>query len=280
MEEVISLYHNPYIQTVVIGIILWISVVIINKLVHNFFKRTSLIDDKKEKTMESIIRSLTKYVATFSFIIVAIDVLFEINMGTVLAGAGVAGIVIGLGAQSLITDILAGIFHVYEKQLHKGDFITVNNSYSGTVEDIGLRSLKIRQWSGKLLTISNGQIKAIENYNIGHMRVIESVDISYREDPQKVKKLLDSICSELNDQFEECLKKDAGMMPIQPFQVYGITSLQSNYRGYEYTVIGLVEDQHYWPLSTETRNLIAQTMFDHNIKMAEDRLYFSDDKFE
>ena len=69
-----------------------------------------------------------------------------------MAGAGIVGVIVGFGAQSLIKDILAGIFLIYEKQLHKGDFITVNNTFNGAVEEVSLRYLKVREWSGKLLT--------------------------------------------------------------------------------------------------------------------------------
>lgn len=71
------------------------------------------------------------------------------DFGKILAGAGVAGIVIGFGAQSLIKDVLAGVFLIYERQPHKGDYVTVNNLFNGTVEEIGLRSPQIREWSGK-----------------------------------------------------------------------------------------------------------------------------------
>ncbi|MFP9048875.1 mechanosensitive ion channel protein MscC, partial [Enterococcus faecalis] len=80
---------------------------------------------------------------------------------------------------SLIKDVLAGVFLIYERQLHKGDYVTVNNLFNGTVEEIGLRSLQIREWSGKLLTISNGEVRQIENYNIDFMRITESFLISF-----------------------------------------------------------------------------------------------------
>ena len=69
--------------------------------------------------------------------------------------------------------------------------MTINNLFNGTVEEIGLRSLQIREWTGKLLTISNGEVRQLQNYNIDYMRITESVVISYKEDPERVYAILE-----------------------------------------------------------------------------------------
>lgn len=271
MEQINVILKMTWVQIILVAIILWFSIYLINKLIRKFFQRTDFIEERKEKTIESIVRSLTKYVASIGFILFVIS-RFVDNFGSILAGAGVAGIVIGFGAQSLIRDILAGMFLIYEKQIHQGDFVTVNNTFSGTVEEIGLRSLKIREWSGKLLTISNGEIKQIQNYNIDRMRIIERVIISYREDPDKVWKVLQKACDKLNKEFDHCLKLDQSNCMVEPFSIYGITSLNAGFRGHEYTITGLVDDMHYWNTGKEARRIIAKTLYDENISLAEERV--------
>lgn len=271
METIKELLGLKVVQIILVAVILVISVTLINFIVGKFFKKTNFIEERKEKTIESLIRSLTKYTATISFILYLLSQFVD-NFGSILAGAGVAGIIIGFGAQSLIKDILAGMFIIYEKQLHQGDFITINNTFHGTVEEIGLRSLKIREWSGKLLTISNGEIKQIHNYNIDRMRVIERVVISYREDPDIVWQVLEEACEKINMEFESCLKRDSVNEIIELFQVFGITSLNGQFRGYEYTIIGLVDDQFYWSTAKGARRIIAKALFDANIKLAESRV--------
>ncbi|WP_226528578.1 mechanosensitive ion channel family protein [Metabacillus niabensis] len=271
METIKELLGLKVVQIILVAVILVISVTLINFIVGKFFKKTNFIEERKEKTIESLIRSLTKYTATISFILYLLSQFVD-NFGSILAGAGVAGIIIGFGAQSLIKDILAGMFIIYEKQLHQGDFITINNTFHGTVEEIGLRSLKIREWSGKLLTISNGEIKQIHNYNIDRMRVIERVVISYREDPDIVWKVLEQACEKINQEFESCLKRDLQNEIIETFQVFGITSLNGQFRGYEYTIIGLVDDQFYWSTAKGARRIIAKALFDANINLAESRV--------
>ncbi|MGW8264109.1 mechanosensitive ion channel protein MscC, partial [Bacillus sp. LR--39] len=198
-----------------------------------------------EKTIESLVRSVTQYTATIGFIFYVIS-LFVHDFGKILAGAGVAGIVIGFGAQSLIKDVLAGVFLIYERQLHKGDYVTVNNLFNGTVEEIGLRSLQIREWSGKLLTISNGEVRQIENYNIDFMRITESFLISFKEDPDRVYSVLEEACDMLNEELRGSLKRDEFGNPTEPFQIHGITALNKINHGVEFTVKGMVKDDDYF----------------------------------
>lgn len=267
----LKIFDYVLFDIIVVAISLVVSVFLINFIISKFFQRTNFIEERKEKTIESVVRSLTKYTASISFILYIVSQFVD-NFGSILAGAGVAGIIIGFGAQSLIKDILAGLFIIYEKQLHQGDFITINNTFNGTVEEIGLRSLKIREWSGKLLTISNGEIKQIQNYNIDRMRVIERVVVSYRENPDTVWTVLELACEKINQEFVSCLKRDPFNEIIEPFQLFGITSLNANLRGYEYTIIGLVDDQYYWSTAKEARKIVAKALFEAKINLAEERV--------
>jgi moderate conductance mechanosensitive channel len=271
MDWIDLLHRYKLISILLAAVIARVIVLIINKTVHNFFLKTHFIEERKEQTMESMIRSLTKYTVTISFIFFAISQ-YVSNFGKVLAGAGIVGVIVGFGAQSIIKDILSGIFLIYEKQLHKGDFITINNTFNGTVVDIGLRFLKIREWSGKVFTISNGEVKQIHNFNIEQMRVIERIVVSYRENPERVFEILEIACEKINELHEDCLKLDPNNCPLEPFKVYGMTTINSGYRGIEYTVTGLVDDAYYWDAAKEARRIMAQTLFDYEIRLAEDTM--------
>ncbi|MBT2727143.1 mechanosensitive ion channel family protein [Bacillus sp. ISL-75] len=271
MDWMELLHRYKLISILIAAVIARVIVLIINKTVHNFFLKTHFIEERKEQTIESMIRSLTKYTVTISFIFFAISQ-YVSNFGRILAGAGVVGVIVGFGAQSLIKDILSGIFLIYEKQLHKGDFITINNTFNGTVVDIGLRFIKIREWSGKVLTISNGEVEQIHNFNIDQMRVIERVVVSYRENPERVFEILEIACEKMNEVHKPCLKLDHSNCVIEPFKVYGMTTINSGYRGIEYTVTGLVDDAYYWDAAKGARRIIAQTLFDYEIKLAEDTM--------
>ncbi|MGR9047208.1 mechanosensitive ion channel family protein [Halobacillus faecis] len=264
------LEENPIIRLLLIAAILFVVVLILRKVIHTFFKKTDFIEERKENTLESMLNSIISYTALIGFILVVLDEFTSIER--LLAGAGVIGIIVGFGAQSLIKDFFAGLFLLYEKQLHKGDFISVNNTFHGTVEDIGLRFLKVRQWSGKLLTISNGQINTIENYNFEYMRVIEKVTTSFHQNPKQAFQVLEKACERLNEELHEYLKKDLTDKPYEPFQVYGMSSLNHEHRGYEYTVVAVVNDLVYWTAAKKTRLILAEELFDNNIFMAEQRV--------
>lgn len=271
-DEFFNSFLEYKVTRLIVGaIVAWLFVLVVQKLIHNFFKRTDFLEDRKEKTLESIIVSLAKYSAVLGYIFFAFSV-FEVDFGRILAGAGIIGIIVGFGAQSLIKDLLAGIFFLSEKQLHKGDFIAINGKYTGTVEEIGLRFLKVREWSGKLLTISNGEVKEIQNYNIDRMRVIERVTVSFYENPTRIFEVLENVCKQLNEEQSHYLKKDLQDQVIEPFQVYGMTSLNSNFRGYEYTIVGLVFDPLYWEASRVVRKVMADAMYREKVQMAEENL--------
>ncbi|MFG6149803.1 mechanosensitive ion channel family protein [Halobacillus sp. B23F22_1] len=264
------LTSSPVLRILATAVTIFIMVFLLRKLLRTFFSKASFIEARKVNTLEAMMYSLINYAAVLSFIFILLSEWIEI--GRILAGAGVLGLIIGFGAQSLIKDFFSGLFLLYEKQLHKGDFITLNDKFHGTVEDIGLRFLKIREWSGKLLTISNGQINTIENYNFEHMRVIEHVTTTFNEDPRKVVSVLEEACVRLNEELHEYLLKDLKGDVVEPFQMYGMSSLNHEHRGYQYTVTGLVQDLVYWTASKETRYIIAEAMYDHQIAMAEQRV--------
>ena len=86
-----------------------------------------------------------------------------VDVKDLLVAGGVIGIVIGFGAQSIIRDFLYGFFFLFEGQFKKGDFVIINDSQEGgVVEDLGFRAVKVRLFNGKLLTMSNGEIKKIQ----------------------------------------------------------------------------------------------------------------------
>ncbi|MDL5140522.1 mechanosensitive ion channel family protein [Bacillus atrophaeus] len=270
-ETFIDILKSKTFDILIVAALLWVGVFIINRFVQAFFKRTDFIEERKEKTIESLVRSLTRYSATIGFILYVVS-LFVDDFGKILAGAGVAGIVIGFGAQSLIKDIVAGIFLIYERQLHKGDYVTVNNLFNGTVEEIGLRSLQIREWSGKLLTISNGEVRQIENYNINYMRITESLLVSFKEDPERVYRVLEEACDMLNQELRDSLKRDEFLNPEEPFQVHGITSLNKINRGIEFTVKGMVKDQDYFSASLTVRRVLVRQLYQYNVQMLEEAI--------
>jgi moderate conductance mechanosensitive channel len=104
-----------------------------------------------------------------------------INITPILASAGVLGIAIGLGAQSLIKDFFAGLLILLEEQFNVGDTVKIGET-TGTVEQLTLRVTRVRSLDGSLTIIPNGSVGAVVNYSKGWSRVVLDIEIDYKED--------------------------------------------------------------------------------------------------
>jgi moderate conductance mechanosensitive channel len=127
---------------------------------------------------------------------------FEVNLGPLLAGAGIAGVALGFGAQSLVKDFLSGFFILLENQFGVGDVISVNvggQIVTGKVEDLSLRTTQVRAFDGTLNIIPNGNVLLIGNKSKGWARAIVDVGVAYDEDLDKVRGVLEELCQEIRE---------------------------------------------------------------------------------
>lgn len=274
LELLILFLENNITRVAIGGLIILILALVMQRIVRSLFVNNRLINGKESDTIISLLQSIIKYLATIGFIFYALGV-FGLDVGGMLAGAGVLGIVIGFGAQSLVQDLLAGFFIVYEKQLQKGDWVIVNGNIEGIVEEVGFRVLRIRDWSATIITINNGQVQTVENFNRDKMRVIERVTTSYYEDPERVLSILENICTKLNTELEAYLKRDLSGDPVEPFRVLGVDSLNDEHHGYRYVLSGLVEDISFFGNARKARTIIAIELHKNDIKMPEQNVYIS-----
>lgn len=144
--------------------------------------------------------------------------LYGVPIGPLLASAGVVGLAIGLGAQTLIRDVIAGIFIVLEDQYHVGDVINVNN-ISGLVEALTLRYTALRTLEGAYVIIPNGEIRIVQNLSRDWARVILDVPLVPEEDIDRVIEILQSLLTELPSDPE------LGSLVLEPGEVFGVESI-------------------------------------------------------
>lgn len=149
-------------------------------------------DEKRARTLGGLLQSIIRYMIYFVAIIMVLQE-FKIDTTSLVAGAGIVGLALGVGAQSLIRDLITGFFIVLENQFAVGDYI-VSGDMGGTVEDIGLRVTKLRDSNGVLHIIPHGAIVRVTNFTRGHMQASVTIPISYEEDLQKVLALLEEAC--------------------------------------------------------------------------------------
>ncbi|MEZ4229274.1 MAG: mechanosensitive ion channel family protein [Polyangiaceae bacterium] len=145
-------------------------------------------------TLAPILKTLTFVVLGGVAIVTGLDKL-GVPIGTVLAGAGVLGLAIGFGAQTLVKDCLSGFFLILDGVLAQGDLVELDGS-TGTVESVGLRMTQVRNFDGRLFYVPNGEIKTVANYNRGWARAIVEVGVSYEQDVARGLRVLEQVGAE------------------------------------------------------------------------------------
>jgi len=219
----IILWWGKFIAIIIILVVTKIALSVINKLIEksltplkkskNYKKRIS-----RANTLIPLLRSVSKYVIYF---ISGVMVLRELGVDTtaIIASAGVVGLAIGFGAQSLVKDVLSGAFLLFEGIISVGDSVTVGE-HSGTVEVVGLRNIHLRKFSGELRVIPYGEVTSFGNFNKGYMRAIVEVGVAYEQDVEKGMKTLEGIANEW--------AKENKNIVLEPPIVQGVLSLGSS----------------------------------------------------
>ncbi|MED1089667.1 mechanosensitive ion channel family protein [Bacillus paramycoides] len=267
------------LRFILFALILMIFSFVINRIIDWFFRKSSFLDEEVEQTIQSVIRSIVRYGIVVSLIIYLISQFVDIK--GILAGAGIAGVVIGFAAQQMLKDVILGFARLTDKEFRVGDFVTFNGTSSGTIEEISIRFMQIREWSGKLLTIPHGEIRTIQNFNKGWMRVIERITVSYQEDPTRIKELLEEVCVNCNEKLGQSLHR-VGNEAVEPFKYIGVTDLNPNlkYVGYEFCIIGLIKPEDYFETSRQVRFELMSIFHKSQVQMPAANMYVHTEKLQ
>jgi small conductance mechanosensitive channel len=175
---------------------------------------------KRAHTLGNILRHVLLIVISFVAILMILGEL-GIQLGPLLATAGIGAIAIGFGAQSLVKDVISGFFIILENQYRIGDAIEVAG-VSGLVESVSLRRTVLRDLEGRVHTIPNGEIKVVSNLSKEWSRSVLDIGISYGEDMDKVVDLLSQIGKEL--EAEEPYKSAI----LEPLQILGLERFEES----------------------------------------------------
>lgn len=147
---------------------------------------------RRVETVGRLLKNTASYTVNIIVILLVLGE-FNINLAPLLAGAGVLGLAIGFGAQSLVKDVITGFFIILEDQFAVGDVIQTG-AYKGTVEMIGFRTTRIRSWTGEVHVVPNGSILAVTNYSVNlSLAVIDLTLPSERQDDQVMGKIRETL---------------------------------------------------------------------------------------
>ena len=160
-------------------------------------KRAELDPDQRQRrlTIVPLIQSVLSYIIYFAAFVLALKAV-GIDPLPILAGAGVVGLAIGLGAQSLVNDVLSGFFILFENYYLVGDHIRAGEA-EGTVEAIDIRTTRIRDGHGQVHILRNGQIDKVVNCSKGYVLAVVEVGVAYESDLDEVYRALEALGREL-----------------------------------------------------------------------------------
>jgi len=219
-----SLLSN-LIMIIVYVVAAWILLHFVNKGIAQFFKiqnKGKNSNKKRSKTLISLVQNVVSYVVWF-IVLTTILSKFGISVGGIIASAGVVGLAVGFGAQTVVKDIITGFFIIFENQFDVGDYVKISNGGApvaeGTVKSIGLRSMRINTISGELTTLPNGSVGEITNYSVINGEAIVEIPVSITEDIDKVE-------DELNASFEAI--RSQYYLFISTPEVVGVNSITNN----------------------------------------------------
>ncbi|WP_051585951.1 mechanosensitive ion channel family protein [Caldanaerobius polysaccharolyticus] len=233
------------VKIIIAFIVTKVALLILYKAIDNFFKNYKdskfNISNRKIKTMGRLIKNISKYAVYFIFITVVLS-FFNIKIESLLTVAGIGGLAIGFGAQSLVKDVITGFFILFEDQFGVGDYITIDK-YSGVVEEVGLRVTKIRDFSGAVHIIPNGQITSVTNYNAGNARALVEVTVAYQQDLKKVMEVLKVVCDKV--------KEDMSDKIVDGPYVLGVSNL--GLHGVSISVVAMTKPMKHWEVERELR---------------------------
>ena len=174
----------------------------------------------RRRTILALIQSFGKYTGIIVILFVVLSV-FGVSAAALLAGAGIIGIVIAFGAQSLLTDIIAGLFIVFENSFEVGDIITFNGM-RGTVEHIGIRTTKIKAVDGNVHVINNSELRVLTNMTQNRSLAISDVTIEYTENLEKVEKIIRASLEAITQKITGA-KEEVRYLGVAEFTPSGLT---------------------------------------------------------
>lgn len=215
--------------------------------------------EKRENTLTQLIRSFWRITIIAYIVAMVASKLFYFDLSPLFASAGIIGVALGFGAQSLVKDFLAGIFIIAENQYRVGDIVDVMGA-SGTVERVGTRSTVLRDADGNVHYLPNGTIQHVINKTMGYsmsrftLQLDPSTDISRAAD----------IINETGQQLSK--EKSWDKKIIEPPKFVSVGDITG--RSVELIVAGKVQPSDQWAVTSEMRRRLLKEFEKQEIELA------------
>lgn len=249
---------SKVISLIILIVIMYAIIKIGDKAIDRFVKNQAnsklsfSMDKQKAFTVGAILKSSLKYAVYLSGAAIIIGSTFKVSAGVLSA----IGFVVGIGAQSLVKDIINGFFILFEDQYGVGDYVTIG-SYSGIVENIGIRSTVLKDFSGDVHNLPNGAVTEVTNHSRGDMRFMVDVEIAYEEDIDNAINIIKSTCRKFEEKNKENIKNE--------IDVLGAISLNAS--GITIRVVGRSKPMSQWQMERDLRKEIKVALDEAGVEI-------------
>ena len=197
------------LRITVIVVVAWVLIGVLQRAIRTMRKRIAerLDDREAAKRAETLGRVFRYLAAVVISLIAGMLVLGElgVSVAPILGAAGVVGLAVGFGAQSLVKDYFTGFFILLENQIRQGDVVRLGSDHAGLVEEVTLRFVQLRDYDGNVHYVPNGHITTVINMSRGFSQAVMDVGVAYREDVDEVM----AVMRRVGDQ----LRADAAFAP-------------------------------------------------------------------
>ncbi|MFA9557283.1 mechanosensitive ion channel family protein [Evansella sp. AB-rgal1] len=245
------------IQLLLILVIYLIVKFIGNRIISNSFERMSKqknISHGRVKTLEKLAHNVFNYIILFIVATFLIGI-FGLDVTALIAGAGIVGLAIGFGAQGLVSDVVTGFFILLEKQLEVDEYVTVAG-VDGIVEEVGLRTTKIRGFDGTVHFIPNREIGSLSNHSRSNMRALVDISIAYDENIDEAMSVIQDVC----DRFalsDNAIKEGPNVVGVQSLGDSDVVL----------RVVAKTANMEQWAVERKLRKAIKEALDDNNIEI-------------
>ena len=262
-----NINFNDFLKTNILKSVLLILIVIVlgkivleilSKFITKKFANKMDEDGYRNVRIETLSKNLytvIRFIVGFIVVMIILDML-GINTGSILATAGIGGVAIAFGAQTLVKDIVTGIIIIVDDTFRVGDWI-IAGGVEGTVETLGMRHTKIRDYDGSLHTIPNSQISTIQNLNSGPIKFECDIYLSYDVSFEEAKDIVKSVSKNLSAQ------EDLNKYILEDVGLFGIMEIKES--SYVARTTAVAVPGHQWELARRERKLIIDEIYHRDL---------------
>ena len=228
-----------------------------NKLTLTLSQNDMLdLEEKRLRTLARLFKSIVSYVLYFVGIITCLDMV-GFSVMTIVAGAGVVSLAVAFGAQSIVQDLMSGIFIVLENQYAVGEYVEID-AVQGIVKEIGMKTTKIETVDGHLMIIANGSIGKVVNYSRAAQRGYADVGIAYEEDVDYAIEVMQRACDKIALKYKDDLDERPNVVGVIALADSAVT-VRATFTAWNWKQL---------PIERELRKEIKQALDEANVEIS------------